>query len=434
MNILHYSLGIYPYRTGGLTKYSQDLLLEQSKTHTVYLIFPGRYKKNVQNGKIGVYKKIDDVNVFELFNPQGVGLLGGINSVENFTKKANINIFKNFLIEKKIEIIHLHTFMGLYKELIEAAKILNIKVFFTTHDYYGLAPNPNFLDCENKLLLDRSLDAFNKLNINVISEKKMILMQSKFYREIKMKINRRILSKIKFKNKKNKKDYKPFTEQEYIKLKKYFDLILSSIDVFLFNSSVSEEIYKKFVKPKNSINIGLIHADIKDNRIIKSFEKTLKITFMGTLEEYKGGKDLLKIARKYRKLDIKYNFYGGEVFKEEENVNFNGAYKYSEIEKIMLDTDLLVVPSKCKETFGFTVLEGISFGVPCLVNNNIGSKDILKGFGIISDDIEKEIIDIYKNREKLKKINEKLLSAQVPLSFQKHCEKVEAIYNEYKIV
>lgn len=31
MKILHYNLGLPPYRSGGLTKYSTDLMIEQSK-------------------------------------------------------------------------------------------------------------------------------------------------------------------------------------------------------------------------------------------------------------------------------------------------------------------------------------------------------------------------------------------------------------------
>jgi len=40
MKILHYSLGLFPYRTGGLTKYATDLMLEQSKDkHEVHLLY-----------------------------------------------------------------------------------------------------------------------------------------------------------------------------------------------------------------------------------------------------------------------------------------------------------------------------------------------------------------------------------------------------------
>ncbi len=43
------------------------------------------------------------------------------------------------------------------------------------------------------------------------------------------------------------------------------------------------------------------------------------------------------------------------------------GYPYSQLEAIFDNTDLLVAPSLCYETFGFTVLEALSYGVPVLV-------------------------------------------------------------------
>ena len=44
---------------------------------------------------------------------------------------------------------------------------------------------------------------------------------------------------------------------------------------------------------------------------------------------------------------------------------------YSEI-------DILIVPSKWKETFGLIVLEGVSFGVKVFVSDSVGAKEILE--------------------------------------------------------
>ena len=58
MRILHYSLGLPPYRSGGLTKYCTDLMVEQAKSNDeIFLLFPGRMnfiKKD--NVKIKFYK------------------------------------------------------------------------------------------------------------------------------------------------------------------------------------------------------------------------------------------------------------------------------------------------------------------------------------------------------------------------------------------
>lgn len=52
-------------------------------------------------------------------------------------------------------------------------------------------------------------------------------------------------------------------------------------------------------------------------------------------------------------------------------MNIHGRYSYDELEAIMDETDLLICPSVWYETFGYTVLEALSFGVPVLVTPNI---------------------------------------------------------------
>ena len=43
MNILHYSLGFPPYRTGGMTKFCMDLMKQQIKDgDDVALLWPGQ--------------------------------------------------------------------------------------------------------------------------------------------------------------------------------------------------------------------------------------------------------------------------------------------------------------------------------------------------------------------------------------------------------
>ena len=64
--------------------------------------------------------------------------------------------------------------------------------------------------------------------------------------------------------------------------------------------------------------------------------------------------------------------------KNDEYINYNLPYKYSDLEKIMENTDVVIVPSICRETFGFVVKEAISYGVPCIMTYNVGAKDWVK--------------------------------------------------------
>ena len=63
-------------------------------------------------------------------------------------------------------------------------------------------------------------------------------------------------------------------------------------------------------------------------------------------------------------------------------------------------TDVLVAPSIWYETFGFTVLEALSYGVPVIVSDHVGAKDIIGDNGVIvkAGDVSelKNAIDIQK--------------------------------------
>ena len=79
------------------------------------------------------------------------------------------------------------------------------------------------------------------------------------------------------------------------------------------------------------------------------------------------------------------------------------GYPYSQLEEIFDATDLLVVPSQWYETFGFTVLEALSYGVPILVGDKVGAQDLInKEFLFRSEDeIEEKIKRLSENREML---------------------------------
>lgn len=435
MKILHYSLGLSPYRSGGLTKYSIDLMKEQAKENDVFLIFPGELKIIKKTPYIKKYKNKYGIEVYELKNPQAVSLLNGIGDVSEYTKTADKKIFREFLIEKDIQVIHLHTLMGLYIEILEVAKELKIKIILTTHDYFGLCPNPNFLDKNGEIKLDRTLKGFNQCNINPNSNFKIRILQSVFYRELKNRGGIELIKKYMTKNnikKENKVNSLSFNQHEYEQLIDYYDSIFNLVDLFLFNSTVTCNVYKKFLNIENRTEIITItHSDIKDNRVLKDFtNEKIKVSYLGTYKEYKGFNDALKIAENFKNENIEFEFHGDIARKTDNlNVKIYGKYKYSDLKNIFSKTDLLIVPSKCYETFGFIVLEALSYGVPVMVTENVGAKDILLNKGIITDDINSEIKKIIDDRNILVELNKNIYNSEFTLDFKNHNKKILDIYN-----
>ena len=76
--------------------------------------------------------------------------------------------------------------------------------------------------------------------------------------------------------------------------------------------------------------------------------------------------DRLWQTEKRFSLDVHFDFPG-----KREYMKINDRYDYSDLELIFDNTDVLIVPSICYETFGYTVLEALSYGVPVVLTDRV---------------------------------------------------------------
>lgn len=452
MKILHYSLGLPPYRSGGLTKYCTDLMTEQAKSdNEIFLLFPGKMNFiKEENVNIKFYKNYRNVKVYELVNPLPVPILNGIRDPKLFTKVCDKSVFKNFLENMKIDIVHIHTFMGLYKEFLEVCRELGIKIVFTSHDYFGLCSKVNFIDNQGILCENLDFEKCAKCNESGDSIKKIKILQSQTYRYIK---DKGVIDKLKKyvnlnKNSNLSKENQSNIQNsdkvdKYIDLSKYYNSMFKYIDKIFFNSELTKSIYQNYIDI-DGIVIPITHKGIKDNRKIKNYNQTdtLKLTYLGPYKEYKGFYFLCDVMKKLENKghnQIVLNTYGdtNPSLETPKNMIINGKYTYSDLDIIFENTDVLIVPSIWNETFGFITLEALSYGVPVLVTNKVGSKDLVchkeftKGEVIeLSKDIMKnKIEEFYKDRLILQKYNYNIVNDNFLYSLDQHCTN---LYTEYK--
>ncbi|MDU1055303.1 glycosyltransferase [Clostridium baratii] len=444
MRILHYTLGLPPYRSGGLTKYSIDLAKEQSKTNKVFILFPGKMitKKSL---KIKLYKKFLGMDVFEIINPLPVPLLGGISNINEYTKKMDFkDEYLQFLNSVKPDLIHIHTLMGMPIEFIKMAKKLNIKILFTTHDYFGLCPKVNFIDYCGKLC-DGNLEKCCECNKNAYSMKMIYIMQSSIYRRFKENI---FVSKFRNKKKLNlNKENKIINEnkvskyeiEKYNKLRKYYIDILNNIDYIHFNSYISKSVYERFGEFNGDV-IEITHSNIRDNRKIKNFDnEELKILFLGSVEKYKGLPMLIESLKEIKgkfTLDVYGNKSKIDTSELNNRIKFNGKYNNNNLKDIIKKYDLLVVPSIWYETFGFILLEGLSNAIPIITSNTVGSSYLIHndktGYVINPNKNEfvKKINYLIKNKNKLKEFNKNICEEKFYFSMEQHSEKILKLYKK----
>lgn len=446
MKILHYSLGFPPYRTGGLTKYCMDLMLAQKELgHDVSLIWPGRFKFISKEPKVKQNKKCFGIESYEIINPLPVPLDEGILDIKAYTKGVEKDVFINFLKELNPDVIHIHSLMGLHREFVLSAKELKIHTVFTTHDYFGLCPKVNMF-CQGHVC-ENSIDCFScaKCNQSALSLKKICILQSSLYRKMKD------TSLVKMIRKKHRKEFFDYSNEknistqakninvqavDYQMLRLYYISILQNIEMVHFNSSVSKKIYNKYFTPKNSMVLNITHKNIKDNKKIKNYNHNkIRFTYLAYAKPFKG---YLLLKKALDRLwdegvyDFELNVFGIND-KTSPYIKVHKPYSYDDLEEILDKTDLVITPSICYETFGFTVLEALSYGVPVIVSENVGSKDVVSSGGIVvKADCKESLYQTLKSitMEKLKELNKNVVDE---VNIVEYKEFVDLNFSLYKV-
>lgn len=420
MKILHYTLGFQPQRTGGLVKYAEDLILEQiAQGHQATALYPGNIR--LLSKKVGI-KKVSSrqFECYELLNSLPLALFGGISSPIAFMTPCDKNVYSTFLEEVQPDIIHIHSFMGLHKEFIEIAKNMNIRVVFTSHDYYGLAPVPHFYFNGVDYSDNNTNLAWNIMSSNALSVEKLRFFQVPFYPTI------RKFLKLLGKNPKSKNNLvirEIFEEKNYSELRHYYNEMFHLIDGYLFNSSLTKNVYEQNeIKPTQSTVLSITNSSIKPHQRLTTTNNKIRVAYIGPDEDYKGYFDFIDFAETLDQDSYEVATYG-HLSNEKcpSLIEQKGYFTKETIDSVYENIDILIVPSKCKETFGLITVEALSYGVNVFVSENVGSKDLLPETHVFKDK-EDLLVKIINNQ--LEKVSLKTM--------EEHVEEVISYYKQVR--
>ena len=164
---------------------------------------------------------------------------------------------------------------------------------------------------------------------------------------------------------------------------------LSISDKIIFVSEAGRRSYlKNFNIDSNKTTViynGVEPHSKTENNDIRNY---IRLTYIGRLEKIKGVDLLLTAVRKT--LDKNFNIRvwiigdGTErkelekqthELKMEQAVEFLGTQR--DIGNYLQKTDLFVYPSVCEEVFGISIVEAMSYGVPCVANRVGGIPEII---------------------------------------------------------
>ncbi|MCB5874736.1 glycosyltransferase [Blautia coccoides] len=398
MKVLHLTLGLPQIRNGGLSRYSYDLAIAEKKLGVeVALLYPGNIDLINKNSRI-VEKKNVGVKAYKLVNPEYVPIPLGIGNPELFLKHHDIEPFKKFIEKIQPDYVHIHSFMGFPIEYFRYMKACEIKTVYTTHDYYAICLRTSLINNQNKNCEGPSAEGCAYCNYGFNNSSFMqFVLQSEWYPKIK---NSKLIGCIKNKRAKEKNDSEGLKQvcsyemtsrdySNYAALLEQKKGLLEGIDLIHFNSTVAQQIYKKYISNNSEFVVQNITTEgLVDNRNkIRKYKNTNKVQwnigFIGTSGFHKGAWMLIGAAKilNEKGFDFLVHFYGDEygIVDKYSFCREHGTYNHANIANIMNELDFLVVPGFCYETFGFTAIEGLANNVLVLVSNRVGARDLFEG-------------------------------------------------------
>lgn len=229
----------------------------------------------------------------------------------------------------------------------------------------------------------------------------------------------------------------------FLKLSKYHHEIFAQIDMFLFNSSISQQVFERHLTETNGTVVPITHSDIKDHRIERTFScDNLRLGFIGNTTPYKGYPllentliELLNEGHKSWSLDV----WGGIKAEHQfcTNISFRGKYSSHQLREVFESMDLLIVPSIWQETFSLITLEALSYGLPVLVSSTVGAKDIIKQYNEnfifgTKDDLKNVLKQCFATPNILNDFNQEILNSEWVYSQKKHVENIRSIYENIR--
>jgi glycosyltransferase involved in cell wall biosynthesis len=343
MKVLHVIHGYPPYYMAGSEVYTYNLTRELAK-HDDIIVFT-RIENPFEKAYSIHDENIDDIKIRRINKPQ-----------RDYTLKdkyldKNIDIaFESFAKTIQPDIVHIGHLSHLSTNMVKIAKKESIPVIYTVHDFW--------LFCFRGQMIDSGL------NLCSGPSDKNCLRCVKYL----------------FKDK--------ITEEDVTEYREHMKHVVDNIDVFLSPSLFLKKFYvnngvspKKIRYSKYGFNKNLIK--FKDN----SFEKksTINFGYMGRIIPVKGVKILLEAFQDLKTKNANLYVFGDSNISSKylgsyanKNVLFKGSFPNWEINRVLDQIDVLIVPSLWFENSPLVIQEAFLAGIPVITSDIGGMAELVK--------------------------------------------------------
>lgn len=335
MRVLKVIHGFPPDYMAGSEVYSYHLVKELIKQNIETFVFTRVENEFDDNYKI-YNEKFEDIHIQRVNKPKRDYLYE-----DKFYDAEMDTIFRKYLVSVKPHIVHFGHLSHLSTNLIKIVKEFNIPIVYTIHDFWlycvkGQMINQDGIICENP-----SIKNCTKCSNYIV-------------------------------------DFKQVEDSiEHMKQ------IIGLIDIFISPSHTLKDFFINQGIDTNKIKYlkyGFNTRKINYNKKIFTKNSKINFGFMGRVIPTKGIKVLVDTFKKLpnEKLSIYGNIGIQKRFLETKNIVFKGAYDNNNINTVLNDMDVLIVPSIWYENAPLVIQEAFLAGVPVITSDIGGMAELVK--------------------------------------------------------
>ena len=472
MRVLHVGYGFRPWHGGGLIEYTEDLMdMQAAQGYQVGYFFSGRHYPFIKGPWLRRWLR-RGVNMYEVSNsfvPLGFAQSAKypeVDLTEEYTERSFIKVLAEF----RPNIVHIQQLFGLPSSLIEIIKLKRIPALMTLHDYFTLCPTLKLFDHNKSLCLRLNVGDTCKLCYSQEIRFYKYYIDATLYHERHQAWWKKALVRIYNKTSKLKcylfrsQKFDENTRQEFTtnnSLAERFQTRrdtnierLNQLDLLVAQSFRVSKIYQTLGVQESRITT--IHSTVGHISNIKPKNMTgisfpINIAVMNVLSSPAKGVHLIVDAlHKLREAELTSQFrlivlgYGVlDDVKNEltqfDNIVYKGAYDVNELNELLEEVQVGIVPSVWEEVYGYVGIEFLAKGIPVIGNRVGGIVDYtIDGFtGWVNRtntavELVQIITDVVRSPDKILQLNRSILLNyhQILKSMNIHFKEIDKVYNQ----
>ena len=470
MRILHVGWGFRPLRGGGLISYAEDIMHAQAaRGDEVAYFFAGRRYPLVRRPHLRRWRR-RGVAMLELMSaPIPVGMDRGTRFPElDLDEPASERLFARALASARPEVVHVQELLGLPSSLVDVEQRAGVPVVMTLQDYFPLCPTLKLFDSHGEVCMrrdpapecmrccrDAPPDSRHIREMTLAFElqragRALPWARDAAYRALAAVLPR-MPSGLPVDEATRTSGEPPAPEAAYRRRREVNLDRLRRIDALVGSSSRTSEIFAELGVPPErlrTIHLSPGHIAGLAPRTIDAPPRPVRFATLGGAQSpQKGAFVLLDAARRLagREGDHVLDVHGivdPRVRPELERlpaVRLHGTYEPEDLDAMLDDADVGLVPSIWEEVLGHVGLECLAKGVPVIanargglldyalpgstgwVNRSCGGAELAEIMAAVIDD-PGQVVDLNRS------IRERRDEIVVPL--ERHLDELDEVYAE----